>query len=87
MIDYGAVLRVTCFLVSGNSYTNMFTNFSIQVSDTFTIIGLIAESTQKFISNTRSKIFGNLIFEMKVVTYSGLTVKHYFQFTTIKDFL
>ena len=44
----------------------MFTNS--HVSNTFTIIGLIADSTLKFINDTRSKIFGNPIFEMKVIT-------------------
>ena len=37
----------------------MFTNSNIQVSHTFTIIGLIADSTLKLINNTRSKIFRN----------------------------
>ena len=37
----------------------MFTNSNIQVSHAFTIIGLIADSTLKFINDTRSKIFGN----------------------------
>ena len=48
-------------------YTNMFTNPNIQVSHTFTIIGLIAESTLKLTHDTKSKIFGNLILKMKVV--------------------
>ena len=43
-------------------YTNMFTISYIQVSNTFTLIGLIVESTMKFINDTRSKIFGNAIF-------------------------
>ena len=46
----------------------MFTCSYIQVSNTFTIIGLTAESTLKFINGTRSKIFGNPIFEIKVAT-------------------
>ena len=33
---------------------------------------LTAESILKLINNTRTKIFGNLIFEMKVVPYYGL---------------
>ena len=45
----------------------MLTNPNIQVPHTFAIIGLIAESALKFINSTRSKIFGNLIREMKVV--------------------
>ena len=44
----------------------MFTNFNIQVSHTFTMIGLIAEFTLKFMSDIRSKTFGNPILEMKV---------------------
>ena len=60
----------------------MFTNFKIQVSHTFTIIGLIAQFTLKFINDTRSKIFGNLILEMKVVASGGLVLK---QFTTTKE--
>ena len=44
----------------------MFTNSNIQVSHTSTIIGLIAESIQKFINDTKSKIFGNLILETKL---------------------
>ena len=48
----------------------MFTNSNTQVSHAFTITGtgLIAESTLKFINDTKSKIFGNPIFDMKVVT-------------------
>ena len=66
MIGYGAVLSLNLF--SGKWwYTNIFTNSNIQVSHTFTIIGLIAESTLKLIHYTRSKIFGNLILEMKVL--------------------
>ena len=42
------------------------------MSNTFTIIGLIAESTLKLTNDTRSKIFGNPIFEMKAVTQSGV---------------
>ena len=63
----------------------MITNSSIQVSHTFTIIGLIAESTLKFVYDTRSKIFGNPILEIKVVAQSGLVFKYYLQFTTVKD--
>ena len=50
----------------------MFTNFNIQVSHTFTMIGLIAEFTLKFMSDIRSKTFGNPILEMKVAAYCGL---------------
>ena len=71
MISYGAALRLNLF--SGKWwYTSMFTNSNIEVSHTFTTIGLIAESTLKFINDTRSKIFGNLILEMKVVASSSL---------------
>ena len=45
----------------------MFTNSFIEVSHTFTIVGLIAESTMKLINDTRNESFGNPIFEMKVV--------------------
>ena len=48
----------------------MFTNSYIQVSNTFTIIGPIAESTLKLINDIRSKVFENPVFEMKVVTLS-----------------
>ena len=44
----------------------MFTNSNIKVSHTFTTIALFAESTSKFINDTRSKIFGNLILEINV---------------------
>ena len=50
----------------------MFTSSYIQASHTFTMIRLIAESTMKLISDTRSNIFGNPIFEIKVVTQTGL---------------
>ena len=66
MIDYGPVLRFN-LLFGEWSYTNMFTNSNIQVSQIFTIIGLFAESTLKLKNETRSKIFGNPIPEMKVV--------------------
>ena len=69
MIGYGPVLRFIFFF--GKSwYTNMFTNSYIQVSNTFTIIGPIAESTLKLINDIRSKVFENPVFEMKVVTFS-----------------
>ena len=84
MIGYGAVLRLN-LLSAKWWYTSIFTNSNIQVSHTFTIIGLITESTLKFINNTRSKIFGNLILEMKVVAWSSLIPKHYLQLTTIKN--
>ena len=63
----------------------MFTNSYIKVSNTFTIIALITESTLKRINDIGSKIFGNPTIEMKVVTKSGLIFKHYLQFTTIKN--
>ena len=63
----------------------MSTRYYIQVPNTFTIMELIAESTPKRINNIRNKVFGNLIFEMKVVTSSGLIFKCFLQFTTIKD--
>ena len=46
----------------------MYTSSYIQVYNTFTITGLIAESTLKLKMDTRSKIFVNAISEMKVVT-------------------
>ena len=55
----------------------MFTNSKIQVTHIFTKIGLIAEFTLKFINDTRSKILGKAILEMKVVTNSGLILKYY----------
>ena len=58
MIGYGAVLRVNLFFGKW-LYTNMFTNPNIHAFHTFIIIGLIAESTLKYINNTRSKIFKN----------------------------
>ena len=52
----------------------MFTNSYIQVSNSFIII---IESTLKFTKDAKNKIFGNPIFEMKIVTYSGLIYKYY----------
>ena len=46
----------------------MFTNSYIQVSRTLIKIELIEEYIQKLINDTRSKIFGNVIFETKVDT-------------------
>ena len=48
----------------------MFTSSNIQVSHAFTILGLIAESTMKFINDCRSKIFGNLILEFQCGLYN-----------------
>ena len=59
------LIFLTCFL---RGYTSMFTNSYIQVFNTFTIIGLAPQSTLKPINDTRSNIFENAIFEMKVVT-------------------
>ena len=44
----------------------MLTNSFIEVSNTFSIIGLIAESTLKLINDPKSKVFGNSILEKKV---------------------
>ena len=55
MICYGAVLRRNLFLVE-KGHTNMFTYSYIQVSDTFTIIGILAESLPKLINDTRSNL-------------------------------
>ena len=81
MIGYGIVLRLNLFFDKWR-YNNMITNSTIQVSHTFTIIGLIAESTLKFVYDTRS---GNPILEIKVVAQSVLVFKYYLQFTTVKD--
>ena len=58
----------------------MFTSSNIQVSHAFTIIGLIAESTMKFINDYRSKIFGNLILEFQCglcnESYHGECMRH-----------
>lgn len=51
----------------------------------FIIMKLIVESTLIIINDTRSKIFGNAIFERKGVTLRGLIFKCLLQFTTIKD--
>ena len=48
----------------------------------FTIMKLIGESTLTLISDTRSKIFGNVIFEKKGITLSGHIFKYRLQFTT-----
>ena len=45
----------------------MFTNSHNQMSYLFTIIGLIAESILNLINDTKSKTFGNPVFEMKFV--------------------
>ena len=84
MISYGAVLRLNLFFGKW-SYTNMFTSSYIQVSHTFTIIVPIADSTLKFIKDTKSNIFGNPIFDRKVVTLSGLIIK-LFTIITIKNY-
>ena len=45
----------------------MLTNSFIEVPNTFSIIGLIAESTLKLINDPKSKVFfGNPILEKKV---------------------
>ena len=58
----------------------MFTSSNIQVSHAFTIIGLNAESTMKFINDYRSKIFGNLILEFQCglcnESYHGECMRH-----------
>ena len=71
MIGCEAVLRLNLFFdkwftkVSG---TDMFTSSYIQLSNPFTIRGLAGIFTLKLINDTKSKIFGNPIFEMNVVT-------------------
>ena len=49
-------------------YTNILTKSCIEVYPKFTIIKLIAESTLNSIIDTGSKIFGNSIVNMEVVT-------------------
>ena len=50
----------------------MFTNSYIQMSHRFLMIGLIAESTMKLLGDIGSKIFWDLIFEMKVVKFCSV---------------
>ena len=67
MIGYDAVLRLKIFLVSGD-IPICSTILTLSVSHIhFIIVGLIAEFTLKFINDTRSRIIGNPILEMKVV--------------------
>ena len=66
MIGYGAAFRLN-LLFDEWEYTNMFTNSNIQVSHTVTVVGPIGESTKKYINDTRSKIFVNLILQMKII--------------------
>ena len=46
---------------------------------------LNAEPTLKFKNDIKSKIFTNSIFELKVITHSGLIFKPYLQFLKITD--
>ena len=62
---YRAVLRLNLFF--GKFFTNMLTSSYIQVSNTFSIIGLIAESILKFINDIRIKIFRNSIRSLGII--------------------
>ena len=62
----------------------MFTKSCVHVSHTFLAMGAITESTVKLIKGTRSKIFGNEIFEKKDFTLPGLIIIYYSKFTRIK---
>ena len=60
-------------------YTRPHLFFDIPICSPVLIFKYLLSSTwqdTKTYYNHRSKIFGNLIFEMKVVTYPGLNFKH-----------
>ena len=73
---YRAVLRLNLFF--GKFFTNMLTSSYIQVSNTFSIIGLIAESILKFINDIRIKIFRNSIRSLGIIRSKSdsLNLKH-----------
>ena len=62
------------FLLSQWWDPDMFSNSYIKVSYAFTIIGLIAEPTLKFIDDTRCKSLGNTIFKTKSFCWFVLTL-------------
>ena len=64
MFSNSTTLRLN-FLLSQWLDSDMLSNSYIKVSYTFTIIGFIAESTVKFINDTRCKFFWNAIFKTK----------------------
>ena len=65
MIANSTTLRLT-FPLSQWWYSDKLPNFYIKVSYTCTIIGFIAESTLKFINDTRYKFFGMRSLKQKV---------------------
>ena len=48
-------------------------------------IGLFLQNTCRLPNHTKSKIFGDAVFEMKSVDLAGLIFKYYLEFTIIKD--
>ena len=58
MITNSTIIWWFDIISSKKWHTYMFPRSYISASDFFTIIGLIVETTLKFISNTRYKAFG-----------------------------
>ena len=61
----------------------MFPRSYIYVSDTFTIIGLILETTVKFVNKTGFKVFGYTDFVTERIGKPCLTFKNNFYFAAI----
>ena len=72
MIVHGGVLRLN-LLFGKWWYTNMFTNSNIQVSHTFIIIRLIAESILKFITTPEVRSLGIRSLKWKLLPNLALT--------------
>ena len=80
MIANSTTLRFN-FLPSQWWYSDMLSNSYIKVSYAFTIIGFIAESTLKFINDTRCKFLGNImsilcqLINLRLSTFSSLLIR------------
>ena len=64
------------FLLSQRLDSDMLLNSYIKVSYTLIIIGLIAESTMKFINDTRCKFFWSVIFKDPLKAFHDFKKKH-----------
>ena len=81
-MGYGAVLRLN--LLFGKCWhANIFTNSYIQVSNTFTMIALIAESTTSTQHQKKDVWEFDIWNEFCYLIWSYF--KHYLQFTIVKD--
>ena len=59
----------------------MFSGPHIKITFSFTIISNVAVTTQKFVDNMGTKLFGNAVFKLKKVTQTIFRLENNFNVT------